>query len=71
MYFQVTPVSEINFFKTKPGQQVPEHVRRQQAPIPTWSSDQVKTFLQHIKVIYKTFITSGETSVLKPSEFAS
>ncbi|KAL1478154.1 hypothetical protein MTO96_035181 [Rhipicephalus appendiculatus] len=45
------PVSEIQFFKPKPGQQVPETVRRQQAPIRTWSSEQVRTFLEQVKTL--------------------
>lgn len=62
MCFQAAPVSQIQFFKPKPGQRVPEPDPRQQAPIPTWSSDQVHTFLQQVKVIHETFINSGETS---------
>lgn len=62
VHFQVAPVSEINFFKAKPGQQVPEPAPRQQGSIPTWSSDQMHSFLQHVKVNYATYITSSESS---------
>ncbi|XP_037571412.2 uncharacterized protein LOC119445594 [Dermacentor silvarum] len=71
----VAPVSEINFFKAKPGQQVPEPAPRQQGSIPTWSSDKIHSFLQHVKTfapstLVLSCITDSESTDSSPETAA-
>nr|XP_054925014.1 uncharacterized protein LOC129384011 [Dermacentor andersoni] len=71
VHSRAAPVSEINFFKAKPGQQVPEPAPRQQGSIPTWNFDQMHSFLEHVKTfapstLVLSCVTDSEVRILLP-----